>query len=131
MAYRYHATPSTNLIGIFNEGLKQSKRGQYGKGVYFSDSKEMALNWGRGLYGDVNLRILRVNVSNLKGLEDMDMEQSIIRKNIPMENIEILGKDNKWETLENFANRNWRSFGITPNANSRGIGSTSTSGTRR
>ena len=66
------------------------------------------------------------------GYVDYDDEQGIINKKIPSENIEILGNDGKWTTLNDYAHRYYRSFGISPDdiSTSRGIGSTSTSRTQ-
>lgn len=131
--YKYHSTVAKNLPSIYEKGLLPSERGQFGKGVYFSDTSEQALKWGRELRGDVQNKILRVKSSFLmkNGYVDYDDEQGIINKKIPSENIEILGNDGKWTTLNDYAHKYYRSFGISRDdvSSTRGIGSTSTSRT--
>ena len=111
--YRYHATTAPALVGIYRDGLKPSKRGMFGKSVYMSDSEKKALDWAAETTEGNEL--LRVNMSYLKektDYADLDNTQGLTTKKIPTKHIEIKNWQGEWESLESYAKRYWRSFGI-------------------
>lgn len=67
--YIYHATRSESLVGIAEKGLKPNA-GHVGKGVYFADSAEDALEWTKET-STAGTTVLRVNKSLLKK-EDLE-----------------------------------------------------------
>lgn len=113
--YRYHSTTAGALPGIYREGLKPSKRGYAGKGVYFSDSEEKSLAWMAETTGGD--KVLRVKTSYLRDKTDydeIDDEQGLTTKKIPSKYIEVKDRRGNWVSLESYAKRYWRSFGISP-----------------
>ncbi len=110
--YQYHATTAKALIGIYNEGLKPN-RGELGRGVYFSDTQQRALDWMPETTGGD--KVLRVKTSYLRDNTDYDAyddTQGMTTKRIPRREIEILNRSGEWESLEDYAKRYYRSFGI-------------------
>ena len=74
--YIYHATRPESLAGIAEKGLKPNA-GHVGKGVYFADSAEDALEWTKTTSTE-GTTVLRVNKSLLKkeNLERWAAEES-------------------------------------------------------
>lgn len=74
--YIYHATRPQSLVGIAEKGLKPNA-GHVGKGVYFADSAEDALEWTKET-STGGTTVLRVNKSLLKkeNLERWAAEES-------------------------------------------------------
>lgn len=62
--YIYHATRPESIIGIAEKGLKPNA-GHVGKGIYFADSAEDALEWTKWTSTE-GTTVLRVNKSLLK-----------------------------------------------------------------
>lgn len=110
--YRYHATTAPALVGIYREGLKPSKRGMLGRGVYMSDSEKKALDWAAET--TEGNKLLRVNMNYLKTTDyaDIDDTQGLTTRKIPTKYLEIKNRQGEWESLESYAKRYWRSFGI-------------------
>ena len=112
--YRYHTTTARALPGIYSEGLKPSTRGYAGKGVYFSVTEEQSLGWMESTTGgDKVLRVKTSYLRNKTNYDEIDNEQGLTTRKIPSKYIEIKNASGKWESLESYAKRYWRSFGIS------------------
>lgn len=112
--FRYHTTTATALPGIYREGLKPSSRGYAGKGVYFSPTEQQSKDWAYETTGGDKL--LRVKTSYLRdktNYDEIDESQGLTTHKIPSKHIEILDREGKWVSLESYAKRYWRSFGIS------------------
>lgn len=111
--YQYHATTPRNLIGIYNGGLTPN-RGELGRGVYFSETEQQARDWAEyETTGGGSL--LRVKTSYLRDKTDYDLydnTQGMTSNRIPVKQIEILNKSGEWESLQKYAQRYSRSFGL-------------------
>ena len=116
--YMYHGTSAANLVGIYHNGLQMSSRGQLGKGVYLAYSEQSAMDWGeeQNSTNNSNIKVLRVSSNYLKSYgnkyEQADDEQAILRTKIPTKYIEIKNRQGKWESLDTYAHRYYRTFGI-------------------
>lgn len=92
----YHTTSEKAVEKIKNEGLKPSKDGQYGPGVYFAPSEAKT-----GGYGSAEGAMLRVNRKKLpEDFQEWPGEQGWTEKGIPPEAIEIKQADGSWKTLK-------------------------------
>lgn len=110
--YQYHGTTPGALVGIYNSGLKPN-RGQLGKGVYFAETEQQARDWSEETTGGGKL--LRVKTSYLRDKTDYDLvddTQGMTSNRIPRSQIQILNRSGEWESLEEYARRYYRSFGI-------------------
>ncbi len=121
IAYQYHATKRTSLIGIAEKGLK-SNRGHVGNGVYFADSAEDALEWTRET-STGGTTVLRVKESFLKkgpfekwaaSESDYGLAESLFNGIIPLDEIEIKvndnGDDNDWWSLAQYLKNSKRMY---------------------
>ena len=117
--YMYHGTSAANLIGIYRNGLQMSSRGQLGKGVYLAYTEQSATDWGeeQNTTNNSNIKVLRVSSNYLKSqgnkYEQADDEQAILRTKIPTKYIEIKNRQGEWESLDTYAHRYYRTFGIS------------------
>ncbi len=111
--YRYHSTTAKALPGIYKEGLKPSTRGYAGRGVYFAPTEEKSLDWMQSSTGGD--KVLRVKTSYLRdktNYDEVDLDQGLTTNKIPSTQIEIKNSKGEWESLQSYAKRYWRSFGI-------------------
>lgn len=112
--YRYHSTTAKALPGIYKEGLKPSSRGYAGKGVYFAPTEKQSLDWMASSTGGD--KVLRVKTSYLRdktNYDEVDKDQGLTTHKIPSKHIEIKDNSGKWVSLESYAKRYYRSFGIS------------------
>lgn len=112
--FRYHSTTAQALPGIYREGLKPSTRGYAGKGVYFAATEEKSLGWMESTTGGD--KVLRVKTSYLRdktNYDEIDNDQGLTTQKIPSKYIEIKDREGKWVSLESYAKRYHRSFGIS------------------
>lgn len=112
--YRYHATTPQALVGIYKQGLKPSKRGYSGPGVYLSDSEEKSLTWTEETTG--GKKLLRVSKDYLRDntdYDEIDDTQGKTTKKIPTKYLEVKNLTGEWEPLSSYAKKHWRSFGIS------------------
>lgn len=109
MEYRYHATRRSSIVSIIEKGLSPSK-GHIGKGVYFAQSIEDALEWTAET-STGGTTVLRVPLDFLlsKGYEEYDADETVYNRaeglvdhKISFDNIEIKMGD-EWMTLTTFA----------------------------
>lgn len=113
-AYRYHTTTAKALPSIYREGLKPSKDGYAGKGVYFSPTEQQSLDWmAETTGGDKVLRVKSSYLRNKTDFDEIDESQGLTTKKIPSKQIEIKDREGKWVSLESYAKRYYRSFGIS------------------
>lgn len=115
--YQYHATTSKAIVGIAEKGL-QPNRGHFGKGVYFADSEEDALEWTAET-STGGKTVLRVSEEYLKNGNfekfsaqetGYDIAESVFEGTIPLEYIQIKVNDNGdeddwWSLAEYLKNR--------------------------
>ena len=108
--YRYHATRSSSIVGIIENGLKPN-RGMYGKGVYFAQSSEDALEWTAET-STGGKTVLRVALDYLNSNEYQEfsaaedaygMAQGWVTTKVPFDKIEIKVGDDEWWTLSEYA----------------------------
>lgn len=121
--YQFHATKSSSLTGIAENGLKPSA-GHVGKGVYMADTEEDALEWTAetSTGGKMVLRVPE------KFLEDGDYEkwaadetgygiaESVFKGTIPLEYIQIKVNDNgdedDWWSLAQYIKNSKRRYSM-------------------
>lgn len=122
-SYQYHATKSSSLLGIAENGLKPN-RGHVGRGVYLADTVEDALEWTAET-STGGKTVLRVPESFLK---DGDFEkwaakesgygiaESVFKGTIPLEYIQIKVNDNgdeyDWWSLALFIKNSKRRYSM-------------------
>lgn len=115
----YHGTSASNLIGIYRNGLQMSSRGMVGKGVYLAYDEQSANDWGQEQNKTTNthIKVLRVSSAYLQSqgnkYEQVDDEQAVFKSKIPTKYIEIKNTHGMWESLDTYAHRYYRSFGIS------------------
>lgn len=102
--YRYHSTTVDNLESINRKGLQPSKRGQFGKGVYFSYNIEDSREWGKE-QAKTNSPVVTMRVANTylakTDYEDIDQEQGLSPSVVPSSQLEIR-QAGKWVSLSTF-----------------------------
>lgn len=108
--YRYHATKGSSIPGIVGKGLKPTQ-GHVGKGVYFAESIEDAMEW-TSTTSTGGRTLLRVPLDFLKSLnyEEYSADESgyglaegLVDSKIPFDKIEIKVGEDDWWTLSQYA----------------------------
>ena len=109
-SYQYHATRSSSIPGIIEKGLKPN-RGHVGKGVYFANSPEDAVEWTTetSTGGRIVLRV-KESFLNVKGLEKWaanesgyNLAENVYEGIVPFDQIEVKVGDNEWWSLAKYA----------------------------
>ncbi len=98
--YQYHTTNISSLSSIINTGLKKSKKGQYGAGVYFANTEQDSLNWGEEQSSGSTLLRAKTDSLSSYGFDGVD-DQNWTTKNVPAKKLQVKTSDGSWANLDN------------------------------